>query len=71
MRLRRWGAGLVDVGEDLVDDSRVGDVGNDTQCSSTQWAYGHIELESTFEPLRSGQSVWITQFRLIWTGRLI
>ncbi len=24
MRLCRWGAGLADVGEDLVDDGRVG-----------------------------------------------
>lgn len=29
MRLYRWGAGLADLGEDLVDDGGVGDVCND------------------------------------------
>ena len=71
MRLCGWGAGLADVGEDLIDDGRIGDVCYDPQCAATQRADGDIELESPFESLRPGQSDWLTRLLPTVTDRLI
>ena len=51
MRLCWWGAGLAHVGEDFIDDVRVGDICDDAQVSTAQGAYGYVELERAFEPL--------------------
>ena len=49
MRLCWWGAGLAHVGEDFIDDVRVGDICDDSQVAATQSADSHVEFERAFK----------------------
>jgi hypothetical protein len=51
---KRRRMGRADVGEDFVEDCRVGDIGNDPQRAATQRADGHIELERPLQAVCPG-----------------
>lgn len=44
------------MGEDLVDDGRVGDICDDSQVAAAQSTDGHVEFESAVKALVPGQS---------------
>jgi hypothetical protein len=74
MRLCRWGAGLAHVGEDFIDDVRVGDICDDSQVAATQSADSHVEFKRAFKALGPGQWRGFGRLALVrtvrWVGRV-
>ena len=63
---------LLQVCQDLLDDHRVFDAGNDLRCSSANSALLNVDMENTLEPLRPGhRDMTLDRGLLAWLiGRL-
>ena len=75
MRLYRWGAGLANVGKDVVDDCGIGagalKRAQGPLTTAAERAYGDIELERAFKALGPGQSREFGRLVLVWTARWV